>query len=90
MVAPNNRIQDHIPNLDEFQTAACQAIEDQPIAFALAAFGVGIGLGVGIGMLINEGSSHQAQYRSVTQQVTDTVSRMLPNAIARHMASFGR
>ena len=90
MVAPNNRIQDRVATMDDFQSAACQAIENQPVVFALAAFGVGIGVGVGLGLLMIEGNTFHTQQRSVTQQVADTVSQMLPKAIARHMASFTR
>lgn len=90
MVAPANRIQDRFANLEDIQSAACQAIEEQPAAFALAAFGLGVGVGVGLSLLMSELSAQEARQSSLSQQVADAISRMLPNAVARQMASFGR
>ena len=62
------------------------AVQEQPAALALAAFGMGVGVGVGVVWLFsNSECAQKAERNSLVQQVMDSVTRMLPDAISRHM-----
>jgi len=62
-------------------------IEERPIAATLVVFGVGLGVGAAIGMMIGgcmaERSIKESDYETLTQNVMDNLSRMVPDVIAR-------
>lgn len=79
----NSAVTDTVQNAGKM---ANTAIQEQPAALALTAFGLGLGVGVGVVWLLsNSECAHKAERNSLVQQVMDSVSRMLPEAISRHM-----
>ncbi|HWB09320.1 MAG TPA: hypothetical protein VG826_08855 [Pirellulales bacterium] len=74
---------------------AQDVIEANPGYSALACFGIGLCVGAGITLLMASPKREKAWYEhylpadlshgDVGRQVRDTVARMLPEAIARHM-----
>lgn len=76
------------PMLQNVQAAAQSAFEERPLVTTLMVFGIGLGLGTAIGMVIAECVSEpeptlSKSYDAITQNVMDTLSRMVPDVIAR-------
>ena len=86
MIAKNRLQQAHYrpPGLS---TMAATAMAEQPMSIAMAAFGMGLGAGVGIGLLLAEMECFQpSESRSMMEQIADSVSRLVPDAIAQHLS----
>jgi hypothetical protein len=77
-----------MPTWENVQCAATDMIDERPIAATLVVFGVGLGVGVALGTMLGECFAEQTvkrtNYETITQNVMDNLSRMVPEAVARH------
>ena len=83
-------IMDKIPTVKSLGTAAESVIEERPVAATLVVFGLGVGLGTAIGMMLSDclvDRSKASKVESLTQNVMDGLSRMVPDVISRHFHS---
>lgn len=77
------------PVLEKVQSAAESMIEERPALTGLMTFGLGFGLGIAVGAMLSEyfeedKPTYESMYDTVTKNVSDTLSRMVPDAVARH------
>lgn len=76
------------PTAANMQAAAQGMIEDRPLVTTLLCFGLGLGVGTAIGMVISDCMSepttfHRRDPESITQSAIDSLSRMVPDVVAR-------
>lgn len=79
-------VMDGIPSLQSIGTAAESLIDERPVATTLVVFGLGVGLGTAIGMMLSDclvGRSKATNVETLTQNVMDGLSRMVPDVISR-------
>lgn len=76
------------PMLEQVQSAAQSLIEDRPLVTTLMVFGLGLGLGAAVGVMIGECLSEPepappGNYEVITQNVIDSLTRLVPDVVAR-------
>ena len=87
MMLANHRFQQMPQSAADVVEMTRAAVKEQPVAVVLAAFGAGLGVGVGVGLLLSETECLQSrQQPAMMDHVVETVSRLLPDAIARHFS----
>lgn len=83
-------VMERVPSVKSIETAAESFIEERPVATTLVVFGLGVGLGTAIGMMLSDcfvDRSKATKVESLTQNVMDGLSRMVPDVISRHFHS---
>lgn len=76
-----NRTTGYWPNLEweDYQQRAEAALEDYPMAVALATFGIGLALGTAVGLMLSE--TVPEPRRTLSQQTWDAMSQYLPESV---------
>ena len=76
-----------MPSVKSVEAAAESFIEERPVATTLVVFGIGVGLGTAIGLMLSDclvDRSKATKVETLTQNVMDGLSRMVPDVISRH------
>lgn len=83
----SSSVMDRIPTVKSIEDAAESFIEERPLATTLVVFGLGVGIGTAIGMMLSDclvDRSKSTRAETLTHNVMDSLSRMVPDVISRH------
>jgi hypothetical protein len=87
-----NRVREHFTDetvgvAERGYEAVQEAIQQEPMAVTLAAFGIGLAIGTGVAALLSRShqSSHRSSMESFGRRIYESLADVLPDNVRQHL-----